>query len=322
MKKIVNYTALVLIISTVFYACDDFIEEDIENESVSLLAPRNNLTTIQLTHTFWWDWLEDAEIYNMQIVEGSFSSAINFVLDTTVSKNKFDVTLYPGTFQWRVRGENNGSVTDYTTFNLVIDSTLDISSLQVVLNSPVVDEITNNDSVFFSWTGLSNVDEYYIEIHENDLLGASVLSPTLVNETAFSKVLNEGTYLWGVLGRNLITGSSTNLETRTLIIDTTSPNIASLILPEHDSILLDTFNTYTWTQAANTGQGTPTELTDKIYFYSDSGSTIIAGFPKLISVGTTQYIDSIGIDHYWKVETEDAAGNVAEMTTLSKVRIQ
>ena len=98
MKKIVNYTALILIISTVFYACDDIIEDDIKNESISLLAPKNNLRTVQLTHTFWWDWLEGAETYNMQIVEGTFSSAINFVLDTMVNKNKFDATYIVSIF--------------------------------------------------------------------------------------------------------------------------------------------------------------------------------------------------------------------------------
>ena len=72
MKKTLKIIALFLMITTIFVACDDFVEPDIDNEVVNLLAPANNLTTIQLTHTFWWDHIDGAEAYNMQIVEGTF----------------------------------------------------------------------------------------------------------------------------------------------------------------------------------------------------------------------------------------------------------
>ena len=74
MKEIVKYTALFLILATGFFSCDDFVEKDIDNEVISLLSPKNNLLTIQPTHTFWWDLLDGAEVYNMQIVEGTFSA--------------------------------------------------------------------------------------------------------------------------------------------------------------------------------------------------------------------------------------------------------
>jgi len=324
MKGIVNYTALILIITTIFYSCDDFIEKEIVNESISLLSPKNNLLTIQPTHTFWWDLLDGAEVYNLQIVEGTFSAVTYLVLDTTTNKNKFDVTLYPGSFQWRVRGENNGGVTDYATFNFVVDSTLDIGSIQLELLSPGITEITNSDSITFTWEALSSADSYDIEIHEG-AWSNPYSTPSPISGTSYSERLPEGTYVWAVSGFNNTTLTSTPFANppRNLVIDTTTPDIASLILPEHDSLVIDTFNTYTWTQAANTGQGTPTSLTDKIYFYSDSGITVLSGFPQTIPSGTTQYIDSLGSGNYfWKVETEDDAGNVAEMTTLRKVRIQ
>lgn len=320
MKKIAKYTTLLLVIATTFFACDDFIEEDIENEVINLLAPKNNLLTIQPTHTFWWDFINGAEVYNMQMVEGSFTSVTYLVLDTTIKNNKFDMTLYPGSFQWRVRGENNGGVTDYTTFSFRIDSSQDISSIPIQLNMPINNEKTNIDSVNFSWGSLMSADVYFIEI-ENITTGAIVLSPTQTLLPNFSKRLDEGTYTWGVSGRNQLTGTSTALATRTLTVDITNPNIAILNSPAHNDLLADTLNTYTWTQQPNVGAGTPTVLTDKIYFYSDSGLTapiLIVPIPS----GITQYTGSIGGDHFWKVETEDEAGNVAVMTTLRKVIIQ
>lgn len=320
MKKIVNYTALILIISTVFYACDDFIEEDIDNESISLLAPKNNLTTVKLTHTFWWDWLEGAETYNMQIVEGTFSSAVNFVMDTLVSKNKFDVTLYPGTFQWRVRGENNGGVTDYSTFNVVIDSTLDIGSLQVVLSTPADNFITNSLTVSLAWQSLLNADDYQVEIHQDTWAGATVLNPQITSSTNYTATLPEGVLVWGVQARNATSGTSTVFSTRTVTIDTTAPNSPNLVAPVHGATVASSgYNTYSWTQGPNTG----TALTDRISFYSDAAGTVLLnGYPVTIPSGTLTHSDSLVTGtYYWDVQSTDAAGNVGPYSNLNTVII-
>ncbi len=316
MKKIVRYTVLLTLTSTIFYACDDFVEKDIENEAINLMAPANGLTTVQLTHTFWWDWMEGAELYNMQLVEGTFSSVTNFVLDTTVSKNKFDITLYPGSFQWRVRGENNAGETAYSTFSLVIDSTLDISSLQVVLSSPSDNFITNNDNIALIWNSLLNADDYLVEVHQNTWTGSAVYGPQIETSTTLTTTLPEGTLVWGVQARNATSGTSTAFSTRTLTIDTTSPNAVSLVLPVDNATLSNVFNNYSWTQGANTG----TVLTDDIYFYSDPAATILVKTAQAVG---TSYIDSLGIGtYYWAVQSTDAAGNVGPFSNLRKVIIQ
>ncbi|MBL4669092.1 MAG: hypothetical protein JKY30_07490 [Flavobacteriales bacterium] len=319
MKKTAKYTILFLLIVTTFFACDDFIEEDIENEVINLLAPGNNLTTIKLTHTFWWDWLDGAEVYNMQIVEGTFTSVTSFVLDTTVSKNKFDVTLYPGSFQWRIRGENNGGKTDYSTFNLVIDSTLDISSLQVVLNSPSDNFITNNNAILFEWQSLLNADDYLIEVHQNTFSGSVVFGPQIATALNLTATLPEGTLVWGVQARNSTSGTSTTFSTRTLIVDTTNPNAVVLDSPAHNATVTSGFNTYAWTQGINTG----TALTDRIHFYSDAAGTLLLnGYPVTLPLGITTHSDSLAAGtYYWDVQTTDAAGNIGPFSNLNTVII-
>jgi hypothetical protein len=319
MKKIVKYTLLILIISTTFYACDDFIEEDIENDSISLLSPKNNLTTVQLTHTFWWDLLDGAEVYNMQIVEGKFSAVTYLVLDTTISKNKFDVTLYPGSFQWRVRGENNGGVTDYSTFNLVIDSTLDISSLQVVLNSPADNFITNSLTVPLAWQSLLNADDYLVEVHQDTWNGATVLNPQITSATSYTATLSEGVLVWGIQARNSTSGTSTMFSTRTLTIDSSAPNSPSFVAPIHNSTANNGYNTYSWTQGANTG----TALTDQISFYSDvAGTLLLSGYPVTLPAGITTHSDSLVTGtYYWDVQSTDAAGNIGPLSSLNTVVI-
>lgn len=316
MKKTVKQLLFFIIIITSLVSCDDFIEDDIQSETVSLLAPANNLTTIQLTHTFWWDWLEGAEMYQMQLVEGSFSSVTQFLLDTTISTNKFEYTLYPGSFQWRVRGLNNGSETYYTTFTLNIDSSLDISSQQIILSAPTDNYITNNNSITFTWNSLLNADDYLLEVHQTSWSGSLVISPQVTSSTTITTTLPEGTMVWGVQGRNNTSNSTTPFSTRTITVDTTSPNIVTLVSPNDNATLNDVYNTYSWNQGANNG----TALTDNLFFYSDAGATTLV---KTIQATGTSEQDSLGTGvYYWRVQSTDAAGNIGPMSNIRKVTIQ
>lgn len=316
MKKILRNVLLLTAISILFSACDDFIEKNIEDDYVTLIAPANNLTTIQLTHTFWWDWLDGAEYYNMQIVEGTFSTVTSFVLDTIISDNKFAYTLYPGSFQWRVRGENNGGVTNFTTFNLTIDSSLNISTQQVILASPANNYITNNDLITIAWNALLNADDYQIEVHQTTWAGSLVLGPKVVTSITDTFTLLEGTFVWGVQGRNSITGTSTAFSQRTITIDTTAPNVVTLNLPVDNDTLSNGYNTFTWTQGTNTG----TPLTDDISFYSNAAATTLI---KSVQAINSSHQDSLGLGtFYWRVKSTDAAGNIGTASSIRKIVIQ
>ena len=253
----------------------------------------------------------------MQVVEGSFSAATKFVLDTTITTNKFTYTLYPGTFQWRVRGENNGYETYYTTYSLVIDSSLNITSQQVILTGPTDMLITNNNSVTFNWNTLLNADDYLLEVHQNTWSGSIVFGPQVVSTNTYTATLPEGILVWGVQARNAISNSSTSFSTRTITVDTTSPGVVTLVAPADNAVLSDVYNTYSWTQGANTG----TALTDVIYFYDDAGATLLNKSVQ-ISSGTTHQ-DSLGVGtYYWAVQSTDAAGNIGPFSALRKVVIQ
>lgn len=311
-----HFLFFVVLLLLSLYACDDFIEEDIENEYITLLAPSNNLTTIQLTHTFWWDILDGVESYNMQVVEGTFTSVTTFLLDTNVSTNKFEYTLYPGNFQWRVKGMNNGGETYYTTFGLTIDSSLNISSQQVILSAPVDNYITNNDNITFSWNTVLNADDYLIEIHENTWGGNLTFGPQITTGISYNTTMQEGTIVWGVQARNSTSNTSTAFSTRTMTIDTTSPEVVTLVLPANNTMLNDTYNTFSWTQGFNAG----TTLTETIFFYSDAGATNLV---KSAQATGTSHQDSLGVGiYYWRVQSIDAAGNTGPMSNIRMVTIQ
>lgn len=307
MKKILNkYLVIALILVTAFSSCKDIFEEDISMDLIVLRSPSDALTTIQVANTFWWDRLDGAREYNIQIVEGSFTSVTTFLLDSTLTNNKFFYTLYPGNFEWRVKGVNNGDETIYSTFSLTIDSANSLISLPITLLSPGVDYITNQDSITLIWDSLYLADNYQVEIYENIFGSILVGLPKLVTEHQYGVKLYEGVFEWGVQGRNA--NSSTLFSTRKLTIDTTSPSQPTLIYPPKDTATLsNAYHTFTWSSPVDAG----TALSDKLYFYTDS---TLAPFTT-ISPLTTNHSDSLGSGtYYWRVQSIDAAGNAGSFT--------
>jgi hypothetical protein len=118
MKKI-KYVLCFLI---VFLACEEIIEvEDISNKTVNVLAPTDTATLTITTINFSWDAVTDAEHYKLQIAEPNFEMANQIVLDTTVTVTNSNQTLEFGDYEWRVRAENSGYQTIYSTQSFTIE---------------------------------------------------------------------------------------------------------------------------------------------------------------------------------------------------------
>ena len=105
-----------------FIACDDIVEvEDISNDIVSILAPTEGAVINSTALTFSWQALEEAENYHIQIATPTFNEALQIVTDTIVSQTSFLTTLDADNYEWRVRAENSGYQTEYTTNSFTIE---------------------------------------------------------------------------------------------------------------------------------------------------------------------------------------------------------
>ena len=149
---------LVLFIMMIgFSACQkDIIVKDIENETVTALSPPDGYNTPNNSITFWWETIDGAEKYNIQIVSPSFSNIQQLITDSSVTTDKFTKVLTPGTYQWRVRATNNGGNTAWTTRTLTIDTSSNLTYSAVILLSPIDSFYTNATSTALSWSPVSN----------------------------------------------------------------------------------------------------------------------------------------------------------------------
>ena len=119
-------------------------------DRVNVLTPRDSLRTSVVTQQFFWYQVDDAIDYEIQIVSPSFDQIDRFIVDTIITKNKISFTLTPGNYQWSVRAFNNSSASPYTTSNLFIDSTIDLTTQTLQLSSPKANDTPTRPMPTFS----------------------------------------------------------------------------------------------------------------------------------------------------------------------------
>ena len=124
-----------MVVILMLAACEDIFEPDLEDKIVQIIAPEDGLQTVRQTNTFWWEYVEGALEYNLQIVNPSFDYILKLELDTNITENQFTYTLTPGSYQWRVSAFNFSSATPYTMHTLtIIDTTGQSTILELVFD--------------------------------------------------------------------------------------------------------------------------------------------------------------------------------------------
>lgn len=313
---------LFVVLAIVLYSCEDIIEEDITNDNLTIVYPKNNEQIESNVVNFQWESLKGADKYRLQV----FSESQNMVLDSLVNKNNFTYPLTAGKYQWRVRGENFAYETAYTfpaSFTLI--ATTDLSKQQVQLAFPQADLYTKETSFTFSWTALSAAEYYVFQLinvtsgnllvlEKSDLTGSSFTLPV-------GTITEDGQYLWKLKAVNSESETETPFATRTFYVDRVVPNQSQNLLPLNNSIhIIDSPVNFTWTVPADTGV-VISPVTYVIQIASDQNFTNII---QTAPVPNPEYIytfSSIG-DYYWRVKTVDKAKNESNYSTHFKLTVK
>lgn len=302
MNSVRLFSLILFSISILLMACEDFFEVDLSGKSVSLIAPSNGVVSDVLVQTFWWEELDGATEYELQVVATRFDSIVQVIVDTTISGTQFEQSLSPGMFEWRVRGLNSAYASEYSVYSLTIDSTADLSSQTIVLADPINGSYSNQLTQTFTWQTLFLADSYRLQISSDGFAsGADVLDTTVNAETASVSLPDELTYSWRVRGETETSVSSYS-DVWDFSIDTTAPGAVSLLLPaDNDAFVAQTFQ-YNWQILSDNGS----PLYDSLYVYEDSLVTLFDSFESV----TGNVTDSVGSGTYfWRVKTLDEAGN-------------
>ena len=285
-------------------SCKDIIEPSIKNHKVSLEAPGNQYQSSSYAVNFWWDEVEDALKYHLQVVTPDFNQIDGLVLDTLVATNKFVINMQPGNYTWRVRAENGSSQTSYSATRSFMIKTSSLTQQTIQLIAPVNNLLTNQASVVLQWGTLYGADKYQLELDTNNFANENdlVYNQAMPGGQYTFVIPKDKTYQWRVRAQN-DTSKSQWSNIYIFTYDHMPPAKVSLIAPTEGQ-LVNAPVSLQW-------NNTVTAVKYKLYvFKSDSTTVYGPGFPILLNSNSyTLATGSSGDRIYWKVSAIDAAGN-------------
>lgn len=296
-------------------ACSTWQEEQINEAVVEIFVPRDSLQTNIATQLFYWYHVSGATKYELQIATPTFDKIDRLVLDTNVTGNQYELTLSPGSYEWRVRAFNGSSATDFTVSRLYIDSTLDLTNQTVVLLNPLDRDTSNRGSYSFKWQKLYNADSYQFELFQPDRFGQLIHSKEVISDNLNFSPETQGSFEWRVKAMN--STSQTVFFEREFYRDATPPLAPSLQSPANNAMLSGATINFTW-QSDRTGSS----IKDTLFLSTDSS---FGGVPyaKYYSPNEEAVADTLSTGvYYWRVRSYDKAGNIGAWSTSRKFTAQ
>lgn len=302
---------------TLLSSCDAIIEPSITTKQVQLEAPTDGYQSTSYTVNFWWDQIDHALSYRLQIVSSTFAVPGSLVLDTVIKHNRFAYNFSPGNYQWRVLAQNGSSQTAFTTprsFTVIASS---IKQQAVQLISPANNFITNQSSSIFQWSSLYGATKYRFQIDTNNFANPTVvISDQLIPGQQITYTFpKDQVYQWRVRAEN-DTAQAQWSAINTVTYDHTPPPKVTLVSPTNgQSVALPV--SLQWNSSVSA-------VKYKVYVFKGDSTTIYnQNFPA--QVNTTSYIfnsGSPGDRIYWKITAQDAVGNESQASPLRSFILQ
>jgi hypothetical protein len=308
-----NIAAIMLLLQS----CDAIIEPSVKNKQVQLEAPADLFQSTSYTVNFWWDEVEHALSYRLQVVTQTFATPGGLILDTVVTRNRFSFNLNPGKYQWRVMAANGSSGTEYASPRSFEIEPSSIKQQTVQLSSPGNNLITNQNTVAFQWSSLYGATKYRFEIDSNNFVDekkvlANMPIPGLQVSYTFPA---DRHYQWRVRAEN-DTAVSLWSAINQVTYDHTPPKAVAVTAPA-DNLTVSLPVALQWSS-------TESGAKYKLYVYkSDSTTLYNNSFPVTLNALSYSFNSGASGDKvYWKVSAIDAAGNEGPASDLRHFVIQ
>lgn len=319
------YFINILFATVIFVSCTkDFVVKNIEKEKIVINSPADNLNTPSNQITFWWDELDGAEDYKIQIVKPNFNSPQQLIVDTVISDNKFIYTFVPGTYQWRIRANNSGGSTDYFTRTLTVDTTSNLVYLSVGLVNPINKTVLGSNSVIFSWNSISSASYYELKI--TSLLTNSVTTFQNITTTSYPVIFgvsgnNEERFSWQVRAFNSFSQTQ-NYNSNTFKIDYKSPISATLNPNLYGKTMRD-IDSLVWSRNSQDIKYDIVTIGEDSLFMSSVQTTVQGTAPTYIKINTAfTHTGTPAKSLWWKVLSYDSVGNVSAPSISKRFYIQ
>lgn len=299
-----NYCLLLLAIF--LFACDDVIEKDISKKGVNVLSPPDQFKSGNTTVNFFWDYLEGADEYQLEVVRGRFDSVVSFVVDTFIQSNQFTYNFNPGNYEWSIRALNSVSATNYIVRSFSIDSTSDLSVSSVILKFPAKGVVYKDSSLTLRWDNVFSATSYVAQVI-NTANGNIVFQDTTSSNTiSTGKVLVSSNYEWRIKAMN--SESATAFAESNFKIDQLGPAAPTLQTPTDGlTPAIGPKITFTWQSGVDANGNW---AYDSLYLYKGS----LSAAPIRFRISSQTYTDSTSFTagtYFWRVKSFDIVNNAS-----------
>lgn len=291
-------------------ACNDIFETDINREELQILAPADSTLFEGNEVSFFWERVAGASFYHLQVATPSFAAARKIVLDTLLTQNSFEHTFVPDWYEWRIRGENSGYVTDYHYARFQVDSSSNIEDYKVVLLKPEARHETRNNELLFSWEPVKLADYYVFQLTGAD---TSVFEQLTETSLGVHLAVNDGSFLWKVLALNEESGKNAASDERSLRIDNTAPVVPKLLLPANEALFSpQELIEFEWEVVRDTDKDFK-EYVFRVFAIGDTDNPILEQKLTATKAGFFGVDDPlVAGDYLWELSTVDRLGNISE----------
>jgi hypothetical protein len=310
--KIFNFLALALCILS-FAACTEIFEKDIEDEKITIYTPSGK-DSLSYTQTFWWNQIDFATSYQLQVVSPNFAAPEKMILDTIIKTNRFMHYLGPGEFEWKVRAMNGAYKSNFfgNTFKIV---TTKLSSQVVQLALPENGAVNKEKSILFSWHKLLGATKYKIQIATDLTFSDKEEFSVDGGETNIYPYVfaDYNTYYWRVMALN-DSNQTTPWSTPFVITIDNKPSQVSLTAPSDGATDQPLNVSLKW---VSLGTGYKYDVYTKV---GSSGSFDV--FKADLTTNTTTVTGTSGQTIYWKVigKNKDGVEGVESETRSFKIK--
>ncbi len=303
---------ILLIFMLVFMsACEEIFAPDISGKSVVLLTPADGMATTRTQLILWWEEIEGADYYNLQMVSPSFDRMEMMHFDTNLTVNQFGVELIdPDDYEWRVKAVNTAGETPYSTFSFSLDSAVSVT--QVTDRQPADGQFFNDTVIHFSWSYNLDYDKFLFEVYNRDdslIFDKSVSEKFVELDFVSLGIFAESAFAWNV---QVVNGSALSSPLRNeFTIDTTRPPKPVLIKPQNQSTLTDSLVQFEW--QFSLPDNSP--VTSYLEFSDDS---LFAENPETFEIknGLTLEVQMQPGRYFWRVSATDKADNNSDNSDI------
>jgi len=273
-------------------------------EAPNLIMPLNNSLININEPSFEWESVFGTIDYLIEIDTSSDFNSLN--IHRYYSQNNFLFNIILSDGQWFYRIAANDSDGDLGFYSEIRNFGIDTVPPDIpILISPLNNTLTNDNFLTFRWTDIPDVRNYTLQFDTSPLFTSiNFIEITDLPSNNFTTSLDDGTWYWKSCATDLAGNRGFFSEIHSVTIDSTPPDITTLMDPNDESFINTARPSFSWSSVSDAVNYT-LQLDKSPSFLSMD----LLELPGIRSESYRVSSDLSDGEWHWRVCAFDSAGN-------------